>query len=125
MQYYDVFVYGTLRKGGTNHAYLENAHCLRENVWLNGFVLYDYQHAYPFMLPASEAAKVKGEIYRVDAACLQALNVLEDVENYLYRLVFLEKPGCYTYLKYDNDTAGLGVIRSGDWISYIARVNQA
>jgi len=123
MQYYDVFVYGTLRKGGTNHHYLENTPCLRDAIWLPGFRIYDFQHQYPFMLASPGPEQVKGEIYRVNEAQLQLLNILEDIQNELYKLVYLQAPQCYTYLKFDSEVSNMALIQSGDWIKYISEVS--
>jgi gamma-glutamylcyclotransferase (GGCT)/AIG2-like uncharacterized protein YtfP len=119
MQHYDVFVYGTLRKGGTNHHYLSDAFCLQNDVWLPGYRLYDFQNAYPFMLPApTNSEKVRGEIYRVNESILEMLNILEDIENDLYKLVYMSTQQCYTYLKFDTEVGDMKLIRSGDWITY-------
>jgi len=118
MKFYDVFVYGTLRKTGSNHHYLQDAQCVQDNVLLSGFCLYDYQHLYPFMLPASPEEAVSGEVYRVNSAQLEVLNLLEDTANRLYRLVYLSDDRFYTYLKYDQQVDGLIKIEGGDWISY-------
>lgn len=119
MKTFDVFVYGTLRKGGTNEHYLKNSCCLRQEIWISGFCLYDYQQSYPFMLEAGAVESVKGEVYRVSEQQLDQLNILEDVENRLYRLVFLEQCQAFTYLKYDRNIEGLKKIPGGDWISYV------
>ena len=122
MNSFDVFVYGTLCKGVVNHFYLENSMCLLSDVWISGYCLYDYQHSYPFMLKAADDAYVKGEVYRLDAKKMEELNILEDVENKLYRLVYLEENNFYTYLKYDDDLTGLNKITGGDWLKYIHNI---
>lgn len=81
-----VFVYGTLKRGGCNHALLEratfvdHAHTLPEYVMIDG--------PYPRIDHAAEgdrdAAQIVGEVYRVDDATLRALDVLEDAPD-LYR----------------------------------------
>ncbi len=119
MKFYDVFVYGTLRKGGTNHHWLTSSSCIQTQLIINGFCLYDYRYCYPFMLESEQHNKVTGEIYRVDQTTLRQLDVLEDVENKLYKLVFLPKYQCYTYIKYDNNVEGLLKITGGDWLKYI------
>lgn len=123
MQYYDVFVYGTLRRGGTNHSYLEKAECLNDHLCLSGFRLYDFSQQYPFMVPTNKEEEVIGEVYRVNEEVLKQLNVLEDVQNKLYKWVYLEDQSCFTYIKYDNDVSSLNHIRSGDWFQYINSIN--
>lgn len=122
MNYFDVFVYGTLRKGGANDHFLAESFCLKENVFISGFCLYDYQHSYPFMLTAGPKETVKGEVYRVDEPTLEQLHILEDVENNLYRFAYLDRYEFYTYLKYDTVVKGLTRISSGDWLSYIGNL---
>lgn len=124
MKTFDVFVYGTLRKGGTNEHYLRNSSCLQKELWISGFCLYDYQQSYPFMLEAGAKERVKGEVYRVSADQFEQLNILEDVENQLYRLVFLEQYQSFTYLKYNSNVEELNKIPGGDWISYIREISQ-
>jgi len=124
MQYYDVFVYGTLRQGGTNHYYLEGASRKKDHIWLPGFRLYDYEQQYPFMVYASLQDKVRGEVYRINEEQLQMLNILEDVQNKLYKLVYVEEENCFTYIKYDDDVGALIYINSGDWIQYINHFSQ-
>lgn len=122
VKYYDVFVYGTLRKGGTNDHYLSGSLRLKEAIRISGFCLYDYRHRYPYMLEAAPEESVLGEVYRVDEPTLEQLNILEDIENQLYRLVYLERYGFYTYLKYDNDVSELYRISGGDWLAYINEI---
>lgn len=122
MQTYSVFVYGTLRKGGTYHHFLKNARLLKENYLLPGFRLYDYRHWYPYMVKGNKEDVVTGEIYKVDEAGLQLLNQLEDVENQLYSLVYLPGHRFYTYLKFDHQVSGLHFIPEGDWIQYVKRL---
>ena len=119
MKYYDVFVYGTLRQGGTNHYYLEEAMCIKNNIWLPGFRLYDFDQQYPFMVYANPDEKVRGELYCINQEQLQLLNVLEDVQNKLYKLVYAEESRCFTYIKYDDEVGSLIHVDSGDWIQYI------
>jgi gamma-glutamylcyclotransferase (GGCT)/AIG2-like uncharacterized protein YtfP len=119
MNTFDVFVYGTLRKGGSNAHYLEEARLLKVAYRLQGFGLYDYHGLYPFMLPAGPGRFVTGEVYRVNESVLQQLNVLEDVAHKLYRLAYLKHEGFYTYLKYEDDPEGMPLIEQGDWLAYI------
>lgn len=118
MQYYNVFVYGTLRKGGIYHDLLKNAVLQQENYALPGYRLYDFQHWYPFLVKGKAQDVVTGEIYAVDTHLLQRLHVLEDIEDKLYRFVYLPEHQCYVYEKYDTEVAGLQHIPSGDWIAH-------
>lgn len=119
MNLYDVFVYGTLRKRGTNHHVISKSPCIQANYIIRGYCLYDYQHWYPYMIERLENDQVIGEIYRVDQQTLKQLDILEDVKNKLYKLIFLPNHQCYTYIKYDKNVDGLPRIASGNWIEYI------
>jgi gamma-glutamylaminecyclotransferase len=79
----DVFVYGTLMHGEHHHDVLAHAERLGPARTLPAYdrVLIDY---YPALLPGGQCA-VEGELYRVDAATLQALDALEEVPEYYVR----------------------------------------
>ena len=74
-----VFVYGTLKRGGSNH------HCLAGQQFLGagrtppGFTLYALAD-YPGMVrEPKDDAGVTGEVWAVDPACLETLDRLEGV----------------------------------------------
>ncbi len=123
-QTYSIFVYGTLRKDGLNHVFMQKAVLLKTNYCLSGYRLYDYNHWYPYMIESHPEDIVTGEVYRIDEATLEALNKLEDIEHQVYRLVYLPAHQCYTYLKFDQDVSGLLPIAGGDWISYIQKIHK-
>lgn len=79
-----VFVYGTLKRGGSNHAHLAGQLFLGEARTVAGFTLYSLGE-YPGLV-ADEADKtgVTGELWAVDAACLERLDILEGVSEGLY-----------------------------------------
>jgi gamma-glutamylcyclotransferase (GGCT)/AIG2-like uncharacterized protein YtfP len=68
-----VFVYGTLRRGQSNHSWLAGAHWLGE-ASLPGAVLHDLG---PFPMAVPGDGRVLGELYGVDAATLARLDRLE------------------------------------------------
>ncbi|WP_377891095.1 gamma-glutamylcyclotransferase [Alkalihalobacillus sp. R86527] len=70
-----VFVYGTLRKGESNHHVIEGATLLEEYSWTSG-ELYDTGAGYPAMFESSESV-VYGEIYKVNDTILSRIDVLE------------------------------------------------
>ena len=115
---YDIFVYGTLRRGGEyHHLYLRYSPCLAEHLRIRDYALYDYAGAYPYMIPEADGV-VLGEVYRVDAATKAALDDFEDVDEGLYRFVQLPHYGCYTYLKSDDEVGDMPRVPNGDWITY-------
>ncbi|MFP4093108.1 MAG: gamma-glutamylcyclotransferase [Cyclobacteriaceae bacterium] len=115
----NLFVYGTLRKGGSNHYYMAESRLLRQAYCLRGYVLLNYHDMYPFMIKASAKEEVTGDVYQVDEATLAELNLLEDVENKLYKLAWLPDEGFYTYLKYEQDPEGMPRVAGGDWLAYL------
>lgn len=77
---YFVFVYGTLRKGGSNHRLLESAdYC--DMTRIPGYEMWSLG-PFPAVVPVSGIAAdppyITAERYRVDAALLARLDLLED-----------------------------------------------
>lgn len=117
MTFYDIFVYGTLRRGGMYAHYLAHSELIKERYVLPGYALYDYQQWYPYLVERSDSSVV-GDIYQVSESALPALHELEGVDEQLYKFIYLPDHECYTYLKYDEDVSGLTYIEEGDWLSY-------
>ncbi|MBM7702262.1 gamma-glutamylcyclotransferase [Metabacillus iocasae] len=69
-----VFVYGTLRKGESNHDLLKDAHLVAEQAYTQG-ALYDSGRGYPAMTTGDGV--VYGELYEVNDLELKALDQLE------------------------------------------------
>ena len=117
-----VFVYGTLRAGGSNDiARFTPAPERVADAHIAG-TLYDLG-AYPGAVLGGDG-RVKGEIYRITAALEAQLDVLEEVRpddtgEYLKREVLVEAGGrrlpCLVYEIHPGRTAGRPVIVSGDW----------
>ncbi len=79
-----VFVYGTLKQGGSNHHYLAGQTLLGTARTVAGYTLYSLG-GYPGLVAEPAAAEgVAGEIWAVEAACLRRLDILEGVEEGLY-----------------------------------------
>jgi len=80
-----VFVYGTLKRGGSNHAHLAGQSFLGEARTPPGFRLYALD-GYPGMvrLPADRDG-VTGELWSVSDECLARLDELEGLAEGLYR----------------------------------------
>ena len=79
-----LFVYGTLKRGGSNHAFLAGQRFLDTARTVPGFTLFSLG-AYPGLVPAPEDRDgVTGELWSVDAACLARLDELEGTAEGLY-----------------------------------------
>lgn len=82
-----VFVYGTLKRGGSNHAHLADQRCLGPARTRPGYTLYQPAD-YPGMVPdESDRDGVVGELWQVDDACLRRLDRLEGTAEGLYARV--------------------------------------
>ena len=82
-----IFVYGTLKRGGSNHALLAGQQFLGAACTAPGYILY-LLGDYPGMVrAANDQAGVTGEVWLVDDACLQQLDELEGVAEGLYERV--------------------------------------
>lgn len=81
-----VFVYGTLKRGGSNHAFLRGQTFLGDARTSPGFQLYRLG-GYPGMVASagSAATSVTGEVWSVDDATLAKLDRLEGTAEGLYR----------------------------------------
>ena len=80
-----IFVYGTLKRGGSNQHYLAGQKFVGEARTSPGFRLFDLGE-YPGMVPfAGDLTGVSGEVWAVEADCLEHLDVLEGVAEGLYR----------------------------------------
>jgi gamma-glutamylcyclotransferase (GGCT)/AIG2-like uncharacterized protein YtfP/cation transport regulator ChaC len=69
-----LFVYGTLRKGESNHGLLGNSPCVSMLAQVNG-IMVDTGYGYPAMTQGTD--KVCGEIYEIDAETLLLIDGLE------------------------------------------------
>ncbi|WP_221030352.1 gamma-glutamylcyclotransferase family protein [Actomonas aquatica] len=80
-----VFVYGTLKQGGSNHAFLEGQTYLGDARTVPGYKLYLVAD-YPGMVrDPSDQRGVTGELWEVDTPTLAELDRLEGIDEKLYR----------------------------------------
>jgi gamma-glutamylcyclotransferase (GGCT)/AIG2-like uncharacterized protein YtfP len=79
-----IFVYGTLRRGCSNHSFLDGQAYVGPAETEPGFALYALD-GYPGMVAgADNAAIVSGEVWSVDDACLARLDELEGTDEGMY-----------------------------------------
>jgi len=82
-----VFVYGTLKRGGSNHVFLNSQRLLGVARTVPGYTLYSLGD-YPGMVRApGDTAGVTGELWVVDDACLAELDRLEGLDEGLYERI--------------------------------------
>ena len=79
-----IFVYGSLKRGMTNHHYLAGQRFLGEARTAPGYHLYD-AGGYPGMVPeAGGRLSVTGEVWEIDDTCLKHVDKLEGLSLRLY-----------------------------------------
>ena len=113
-----VFVYGTLRRGGSNHWRMAQARFVAEGVLRGRLYRIDW---YPGLITDENAEAVKGEIYRTDDETMAALDEFEGSE---YRRVknaveivyngFLIEAWIWEWLGEVDESQR---IASGDWLA--------
>jgi gamma-glutamylaminecyclotransferase len=115
-----VFVYGTLKRGGSNHAYMAGQMFCGEARTAAGFCLIHLGN-YPGLIASPEDREgVMGEVWLVDGDCLTRLDELEGVNEGLYRRehVPLQAPfesvEVDTYI-YAGSSLGRTVVAGGNW----------
>jgi gamma-glutamylaminecyclotransferase len=80
-----IFVYGTLKRSGSNHHYMAGQKFLGEARTPPGFRLFNLGE-YPGMIPFPDDRNgVSGEVWAVEIDCLEHLDVLEGTAEGLYR----------------------------------------
>jgi gamma-glutamylaminecyclotransferase len=82
-----VFVYGTLKRGGSNHHLMAGQKFLGEARTPPGFRLYDLGGHPGMILKPDDRAGVTGEVWSVNTACLAQLDILEGLAEGIYRRV--------------------------------------
>jgi len=79
-----VFLYGTLKRGGTGHRLLQDQRFVGAARTQPAFRLYQLD-GYPGLVAAgTDGRSIEGEIWEVTAACLAALDQFEGVAEGLY-----------------------------------------
>jgi gamma-glutamylcyclotransferase (GGCT)/AIG2-like uncharacterized protein YtfP len=111
-----LFVYGTLKRGGSRHSLLKGCHFLGHAL-AKGFALYDLG-AYPGMVPGDEV--VRGEVYAIPEGLLSRLDWVEATP-FLFRRELIEVVledhtplRAHTYL-YNREVEGAALVPSGEW----------
>lgn len=89
-----LFVYGTLKRGCSNHRHLAGQTFVGVARTVAGFHLYDLGGYPGIAAVAADRTGVVGEVWSVDAAALAQLDVFEGVHEGLYRRapIALEPP---------------------------------
>jgi len=108
-----LFVYGTLRKGGSNHHRMAGAMALGAATVRGRLFHVDW---YPGLVLDESGIEVRGELYEVDAATLAALDEFEGGEYQRVRqTVDAGAPVTAWIWEFRMPVDGLREIPSGDW----------
>ena len=82
-----IFVYGTLKKGFSNHFFLSGARYLGPARTVDRYAL--YVDMYPGVYPRDQISPIVGQLFEVDSVTLSRLDDLEDHPR-LYRRELIE-----------------------------------
>ena len=88
-----IFVYGTLKRGYSNHHLLEkskNNIFLGEAETLKKFKMISFVH-FPGVLDTSQETTIKGELYNVDLQTLKKLDILEGYPDFYTKKIIKVK----------------------------------
>ncbi|MCC5858629.1 MAG: gamma-glutamylcyclotransferase [Ectothiorhodospiraceae bacterium] len=114
-----VFVYGTLRRGGSNHALIRHAPLLGECVTAPAYQMLDLGPFPGVVMPGEQA--IVGEVYRVSPSMLRELDRLEDVPR-LYRRERMDSPWGVSWIYiYRSSMVPAPLVPGGDWMRYRSR----
>lgn len=111
-----IFVYGTLKRGGSNHAFLRGQRFISDACTAPGFTLYSLGD-YPGMVRSpGDTHGVTGELWAVDDGCLAELDQLEGLDEGLYERIdvllapnpFAGSAQTYLYLRQLDGLAAVG-----------------
>tara|TARA_R110001583_G_scaffold94255_5_gene237682 strand:+ start:1049 stop:1429 length:381 start_codon:yes stop_codon:yes gene_type:complete len=112
-----VFVYGTLKKGGSNHYFLKGSMFLRETILKDHSIYAPSMYGFPLLLE-DKGGKVHGEVYKVNDITLRSLDMLES-EGYLYNRIDNKELGyqyyLYNYNKHSRIDKKKDKIKDGIW----------
>ncbi len=109
----NVFVYGTLLRGESNHQCLAGAQLLGVDR-LGAAQLFDLGN-YPMILPGD--GWVGGELYRISSVTLKKLDILEEHPDYYQRDLVTLESGCLAWVYWGQASLVVGhpLIASGFW----------
>ena len=89
-----LFIYGTLKRGHSRAASLIGQQFLGEARTLARYRLFDCG-SYPGLVESDDGLEINGEVWSVDQSCLKQLDVIEAVEQGLYRRGAVELQSAY------------------------------
>jgi gamma-glutamylcyclotransferase (GGCT)/AIG2-like uncharacterized protein YtfP len=113
-----IFVYGTLRQGGSNARLLADSEFLGRAITVEPYRLYDFGH-YPAIIRGGQSF-IYGEVYEVDGRTLRLVDRLEEHPDYYQRTEVEVQPfgTVWTYVFEESNAipSDARLIASGDWM---------
>ncbi len=116
-----LFVYGSLRKGFTNHKYLAESEYIGEHASVDQFQLITHKNGnYPYLLDEPlvdyPSTIVHGEIYKINSKVLKNIDSLESNSKIYQRKI-------YTFINQNNEIieAWIYILTNYEMTRYIAQ----
>jgi gamma-glutamylaminecyclotransferase len=108
-----LFVYGTLRKGGPAHHLLGGSPLLAQGVGLRGFSLYSAGW-YPVAV-LDRTGSIIGDIVSISEA---RWPILDAYEGDAYERYFMQEQGLWLY-RYQGPPNNMPLVAGGDWLRWV------
>ena len=110
-----LFVYGTLKKGHSNHRLIENASYIGEDKTRENYCMINLGH-FPATLEREKMSSIKGEMYLANGDLLQTLDKFEGKWFYRKKVLFESGKSAYTYfISPETIKKKYPVIKNGNW----------
>lgn len=112
-----VFVYGTLRRGGSNHYLLTDSDCMGSHQTDPLYTMFRLGQ-FPAVVPRGETSIV-GEVYKISDEVFGLLDELECYPGVFSRQVIATPAGASWIYLYNRLVGTDHVIAAGDWLRYL------
>lgn len=116
-----IFVYGTLRHGGSNHYMLAGSEFLGPHWTAPRFTMFRLGQ-FPAVVPRGETA-IAGEVYRIDDDVFGLLDELECYPQVFSRQRIDTHAGDAWMYLYNRLVGTDHLVRHGDWLRHLDREN--
>ena len=111
-----LFVYGTLKKGYSNHDLLQNSHFYGEvKMWMP-FKMFDLGLFPALQCSRSNLCWIEGEVYEVPDQVMKRLDELEGYPDFYEKTTLNTKFGDTTLYYLNVKEKGMTVIPNGKWV---------
>lgn len=121
-----LFVYGTLRSGEGRHHVVEDSVVFKDNLLLEGYVMYDDGRGYPLLVEGGSDDAVEGELFVIkdpDGSILRRIDRIEGADEHvslgqrLYRRERVEvRPGTFAWVYIYNQPLGDAAVAIRNWV---------